>query len=40
MISPTVDDSAVANAPQDISTAATVQVQCLNSDSEVSSNVA
>ena len=40
IISPTVDDSAVTNAPQDTSTTATVQVQCLSSDSDVSSNVA
>ena len=37
---PAVDDSAVTKVPQDTSTITTRQVQCLSSDSEVSSKVA
>ena len=38
--SPSVDDVAVTNVPQDTSTITTGQVQCFNSESDVSSNVA
>ena len=39
MISPSVDDTAVTNVPQDTSSSTTGQVQCLSSDSDVNSNV-
>jgi hypothetical protein len=40
MGSPPVDDAVVTNNPQDTSTAATGQVQCFNSASDVRSKVA
>jgi hypothetical protein len=40
IISPSVDDTAVTNDPQVTSMMTTGQVQCFNSDSDVSSKVA